>query len=272
MAVPVIVGMAAEARGNPVLQVAAGAPAGANIGNLEGKEVRLGAAGSALLAVGTMGGTTGVASSALDSYTAVGGGSALVAILLGEIGPGGIGSGLYGVLLMILVTVFIAGLMIGRTPEFLGKRVSAQQMKFIAVAILAPAVVIIGFAAAAVVIPDARDAALNPGPHGFTEILYAYASATNGNGSAFAGLAANSDWYNTTLGLAMLLGRYAVIVPVLAVAGSFAPQRVHPTTSGTLGTTSPTFVTFVLAVVVIIGGLSYLAGLALGPIAEALSH
>jgi K+-transporting ATPase ATPase A chain len=178
---------------------------------------------------------------------------------------------LYEVLLFVLVAVFIAGLVIGRTPEYLGKRVAAGQMRFVTLAILAPGLVIIGFTAAAVLVPSAQASVLNPGPHGFTEILYAYASATNGNGSAFAGLAANTDWYNTTLGVAMLLGRYAVIVPVLALAGSFVREPVRPVTSGTLDTTTPSFVTFVLAVIAIIGLLTYVTALALGPIGEALS-
>lgn len=259
--------------GNPRLagpadQTATGTQPG---GNLEGKEVRLGPGGSALLATGTMGTSAGVASSALDSYTPVGGLTALGPILLGEVSPGGVGTGLYAMLVFVLLTVFLAGLMVGRTPEYLGKKLTGPQTTLVALYLLILPLVILGFSAVSAVLPSALDSRLNPGMHGLTEIVYAFASAANGNGSAFAGLSANTDWYNTTLGLTMLAGCYLTIVPVLALAGSMARVRVEASSPATLATHGPVFVTFHLAVVLLLGGLSYLPMLVLGLVGESIT-
>jgi K+-transporting ATPase ATPase A chain len=259
--------------GNPRLagpadQTATGTQPG---GNLEGKEVRLGPGGSALLATGTMGTSAGVASSALDSYTPVGGLTALGPILLGEVSPGGVGTGLYAMLVFVLLTVFLAGLMVGRTPEYLGKKLTGQQTTLVALYLLILPLVVLGFSAVSAVLPSALDSRLNPGMHGLTEIVYAFASAANGNGSAFAGLSANTDWYNTTLGLTMLAGCYLTIVPVLALAGSMARVRVEASSPATLATHGPVFVTFHLAVVLLLGGLSYLPMLVLGLVGESIT-
>jgi K+-transporting ATPase ATPase A chain len=233
------VAIAAETGGNPRLPAVADQTATAQPGgNLEGKEVRLGPGGSALLATGTMGTSAGVASSALDSYTPIGGLTALGPILLGEISPGGVGSGLYAILVYALLAVFAGGLMVGRTSEYLGKKINGPQMTLVVLFLLVLPAVILGLSAAAVLLPGALGSRLNSGMHGLAEIVYAYASAANGNGSAFAGLAANTDWYNTTLGLAMLAGRYLTIVPVLALAGSLARARVHAHSTATLPATA----------------------------------
>ena len=191
-------------------------------------------------------------------------------MLLGEISPGGTGSGLYGMLILAVITVFVAGLMVGRTPTFLGKRIGATQMKYAAGYLLVtPAVVLLG-TAAALSVPAGRDAVLNSGPHALTEVVYAFGSAGNNNGSAFAGLSANSDFYNIALGIAMLAGRLLPIALVLGLAGSLAPQGVRPDDVGTLPTHRPQFVTMLVGVVVLVAGLTYLPALALGPIAEGL--
>ena len=270
---PIIVGAAAEADGNDRLaavgvEQAADAPEG---GNMEGKEVRLGTAASTTLAIGTMGTSAGVASSALDSYTPIGGLSALAPILLGEISPGGVGSGLYAMLIYVLLAVFIGGLMVGRTPELLGKKVGGAQIRLVVLYVLTLPVVILAGAAAAVVLPTALESRLNDGPHGFTEIFYAYASAANGNGSAFAGLNANTDWYNTTLGIAMLAGRFLLIVPVLALAGSFARAASTRRRSAPCRRAARRSAGCSSAVTLIVGGLTYLPALILGPIVEQLS-
>jgi K+-transporting ATPase ATPase A chain len=237
-------------------------------GNLEGKDIRLGADGSALMTVGTMGTTAGATDSALDSYTPVGGAGAFVGILLGEVSPGGDGGGLYSMLVFALLAVFVAGLMVGRTPEFLGKKISGAQMKLVVAYVLTIPVVTLVFGSISLVIPSGTSSILNPGFHGLSEITYAFASVTNNNGSAFAGLAANTPWYNTMLGLAMLVGRFVPIVLSLAIAGSLAGARVHARTRATLDTTGPTYVVFLLGVIVIVGGLIYLPMLILGPIGE----
>jgi K+-transporting ATPase ATPase A chain len=206
----------------------------------------------------------------LDSYTPIGGLTALGPILLGEVSPGRVGSGLYAMLIFVLLAVFIAGLMVGRTPEYLGKKLAAPQMTLVVLYLLVLPLVILGFSAASVVLPTALDSRLNPGMHGLAEVTYAFASAANGNGSAFAGLSANTDWYNTTLGLTMLAGRYLTIIPVLALAGSLARVRVQARSLATLSTSGPVFVTFHLGVVVMLGGLGYLPMLALSLIAEQL--
>ncbi|HEY5397809.1 MAG TPA: potassium-transporting ATPase subunit KdpA [Trebonia sp.] len=265
-----VIAMQAELHGNSQLpasvsQVASAVNPG---GNLEGKELRFGPSASALMTVGTMGTTAGATDSALDSYTPVGGAAAFVAILLGEISPGGDGGGLYGILVLALLSVFIAGLMVGRTPEFLGKKIRATQMKLIVAYVLAIPVVVLAFASTSLVINAGTSSILNPGLHGLTEVSYAYASVAQNNGSAFAGLAANTPWYDITLGITMLVGRFAPIVLALAIAGSLAGARTHARTRATLDTSGPTFAAFLVGVIVIVGGLIYFPMLILGPIGE----
>lgn len=236
----------------------------------EGRETRFGVPLSALFAVSTTMTSTGAVDSMHSSYSGFGGGILLLNMLLGEIAPGGTGSGLYGMLILAMITVFVAGLMVGRTPTYLGKRIGGTEMKFAAGYLLVtPAVVLLG-TAAALLVPSAREAALNTGPHALTEIVYAFGSAGNNNGSAFAGLSANTDFYNISLGIAMLLGRLLPIALVLGLAGSLARQGVRPDDSGTLPTYRPQFVTMLVAVVLLVAGLTYLPALALGPIAEGL--
>jgi potassium-transporting ATPase potassium-binding subunit len=265
-----MVSMQAELHGNHLLpssvsQIASGVNPG---GNMEGKETRFGPSGSALMTVGTMGTTAGATNSALDSYTAVGGTGAFVGILLGEISPGGDGGGLYGILVLALLSVFVAGLMVGRTPEFLGKKIRAPQMKLIVAYVLTIPVTVLTFASMSLLLHQGYSSILNPGMHGLTEVTYAYASVAQNNGSAFAGLAANTPWYNITLGLTMLVGRFAPIVLALAIAGSLAGARVHARTRATLDTAGPTFAAFLVGVIVIVGGLIYFPMLILGPIGE----
>ena len=265
-----MVSMQAEVHGNHLLpasvsQQASGINPG---GNMEGKETRFGPEGSALMTVGTMGTTAGATDSALDSYTPVGGTGAFVAILLGEISPGGDGGGLYSILVLALLAVFIAGLMVGRTPEFLGKKVRAPQMKLVLAFVLTIPVTVLILGGFSLVIAAATSSILNPGLHGLTEVTYAYASAAQNNGSAFAGLAANTPWYDTTLGVTMLIGRFIPIVLALAIAGSLAGARVHARTRATLDTAGPTFAAFLLGVIVLVGGLIYFPMLILGPIGE----
>jgi K+-transporting ATPase ATPase A chain len=239
-------------------------------GNLEGKEVRFGPDGSALTTVGTMGTTAGLTTMAVDSATPTGSGTALGSMLLGEISPGGVGTGIAGMLVYVLLAVFIAGLMVGRTPEYLGKRIGQAEIKLVAIAILVTPLTIMAGAAIATQIPTAVAAVPNPGPHGFTEIVYAYASSTTGNGSAMAGLGSNTPWYNTTLTIATLIGRFIALVVVIALAGLFARKRVQPATAGTLPTTTFTFFVTLLGTIVVIGGLAFLPALVLGPLAEIL--
>jgi K+-transporting ATPase ATPase A chain len=239
-------------------------------GNTEGKEVRFGPSGSGLYAASTTGTSTGSVNSMHDSYTPLGGAAPLVNIMLGEVSPGGVGAGLYGMLIFVLLAVFIAGLMVGRTPELLGKKIQAAEMKLVVIYILAVPLVVLGFTAASVVIPQALSSLLNPGPHGLTEMTYAFASAGNNNGSAFAGLTGNTDWFNTTLGLSMLVGRFVLIVAALAIAGSLARKQPVPPSAGTFPTDTPLFAGLILGVVVIVVGLTYFPVLALGPIVEHL--
>jgi K+-transporting ATPase ATPase A chain len=208
--------------------------------------------------------------SMLDSFTPLGGAVPLALILFGEVIFGGVGSGLYGLLAFVIVAVFIAGLMVGRTPEYLGKKVEAFEMKMASLMILIPLALVLLGAALAVSLPAARSAVLNPGPHGFSEILYAFASAGNNNGSAFAGLNANTPFYNIVLGVVMLFARYWLAVPALAIAGSLVRKKKVPTGAGTLPTHTPLFVAWLIAVVVLVGVLTFLPALALGPIAEQL--
>jgi potassium-transporting ATPase potassium-binding subunit len=237
-------------------------------GNMEGKEARFGPSGSALMTVGTMGTTAGATDSALDSYTPVGGTASFVAILLGEISPGGDGGGLYGILVLALLSVFIAGLMVGRTPEFLGKKIRAPQMKLVVAYVLVIPITVLVLGGISLVIGPGTSSILNPGMHGLTEVMYAFASVAQNNGSAFAGLSANTPWYDITLGITMLIGRFAPIVLALAVAGSLAGARVHARTRATLDTAGVTFAGFLMGVIVIVGGLIYFPMLILGPIGE----
>jgi K+-transporting ATPase ATPase A chain len=265
-----VISMQAEVHGNHLLPAHVSQVVSADNpgGNMEGKEVRFGPDGSALMTVGTMGTTAGATDSALDSYTPVGGAGAFVGILLGEVSPGGDGGGLYSMLVFALLAVFVAGLMVGRTPEFLGKKIRGSQMKLIVAYVLTIPIVTLVLGSISLVIPAGKSSILNPGFHGLSEVTYAFASAANNNGSAFAGLAANTAWYNTMLGIAMLIGRFIPIVLALAIAGSLAGARVHARTRATLDTTGPTFAVFLLGVIVIVGGLIYLPMLILGPIGE----
>jgi potassium-transporting ATPase potassium-binding subunit len=265
-----VVSMQAELHGNHLLPASVSQVTSADSpgGNMEGKELRFGPEASALMTVGTMGTTAGATDSALDSYTPVGGAGAFVAILLGEISPGGDGGGLYAILVLALLSVFIAGLMVGRTPEFMGKKIRGPQMKLVVAYVLTIPIVVLVLGSTSLVISQGTSSILNPGFHGLSEVTYAYASVTNNNGSAFAGLSANTPWYDVTLGLAMLIGRFAPIVLALAIAGSLAGARVHARTRATLDTSGPTFAVFLLGVIVIVGGLIYFPMLILGPIGE----
>ncbi|MFI6724119.1 potassium-transporting ATPase subunit KdpA [Streptomyces sp. R-74717] len=239
-------------------------------GMMEGKETRFGIWASALFAVSTTLTSCGAVNSFHDSYTPGGGGMTIFNMMLGEIAPGGTGSGLYGILILAIVAVFVAGLMVGRTPEYLGKKLRGREMKFASLYILTtPALALVG-AGLAMALPGERAAMLNPGPHGFSEVLYAFASAANNNGSAFAGLSVNTVWYNTTLGVVMLVGRFLPMVFVLALAGSLAGQQPVPVTAGTLPTHRPQFVGLLTGVILIVVGLTYFPALALGPLAEGL--
>ncbi|MGW2182887.1 potassium-transporting ATPase subunit KdpA [Streptomyces sp. NPDC001732] len=239
-------------------------------GMMEGKEQRLGIWASALFAVSTTLTSCGAVNSSHDSYTPGGGGLLIFNMLLGEIAPGGVGSGLYGIVILAVVAVFVAGLMVGRTPEYLGKKLGRREMTFASLYILTtPALVLIG-TASAMASRGARAKMLNTGEHGYAEVLYAFSSAANNNGSAFAGLTVDGTWYNTALGLAMLLGRFLPVVFVLALAGSLARQKPVPVTAGTLPTYRPQFVVLLAGVVLIVVGLTYFPALCLGPIAEGL--
>jgi K+-transporting ATPase ATPase A chain len=265
-----IISMQAEAHGNSLLPatVSQSVTASSPGGNLEGKETRFGPEGSALMTVGTMGTTAGATDSALDSYTPVGGAGAFVAILLGEISPGGDGGGIDSILVLALLSVFVAGLMVGRTPEFLGKKIRVPQMKLVVAYVLTIPVAVLVLGSMSLVLSSGTKSILNPGMHGLTEVTYAFASAANNNGSAFAGLAADTTWYNYMLGLIMLIGRFAPIMLALAIAGSLAGARVHARTRATLDTAGPTFVVLLIGVIVIVGGLIYFPMLILGPIGE----
>ncbi len=261
----------AEARGNPAFaamhidQTPSALQAG---GNMEGKEVRFGIVNSTIWATATTDASNGSVNSMHDSYTPLGGIVPLINIQLGEIIFGGVGSGLYGMLLFAILAVFIAGLMVGRTPEYLGKKIEAKEVKMAMLAILILPLSILGFTALATVLPAGLTGPANGGPHGFSEILYAYTSGTGNNGSAFAGLSANTPFYNITIGLAMLLGRFIFIVPMMAVAGSLAAKKLVPASAGTFPTERPLFVGLLTGVILIIGGLTFFPALALGPIVE----
>ncbi|MGZ3378049.1 MAG: potassium-transporting ATPase subunit KdpA, partial [Phenylobacterium sp.] len=236
--------------------------------NMEGKEVRFGAPSTATWVAFTTGASDGGVNATHDSLMPLGGAAAMFMIQLGEIVPGGVGSGLYGMVVMALIAVFVAGLMVGRTPEYLGKKIEAREVKFAMLAVLILPLSILGFAAVASVVPVALKALENSGPHGLSEILYAYSSATGNNGSAFAGLSANVPYWNSTLGIAMLLGRFGYVVPVLAMAGSIAAKPKLEPSAGTLPTHGPLFVSLLIGVILIMGGLQFFPAQALGPIVE----
>ena len=236
--------------------------------NMEGKEVRFGAPSTAVWVAATTGASDGGVNAMHDSLMPLGGGVAMFMIQLGEIVPGGVGSGLYGMLVMALIAVFVAGLMVGRTPEYLGKKIEAREVKYAMLAVLILPLSILGFSAVAAVLPEALKGLANPGAHGLSEILYAYSSATGNNGSAFAGLTANAPWWDTTLGIAMLLGRFAYMIPVLAIAGSLAAKPKLAASTGTFPTHGPLFIGLLTGVILIMGGLQFFPALALGPIVE----
>ncbi|ANJ08035.1 potassium-transporting ATPase subunit KdpA [Streptomyces parvulus] len=239
--------------------------------SMEGKELRFGVGASSIFAVATTLTSTGAVDSFHSSYTGLGGGITMLGMMLGEIAPGGTGSGLYGMLIMAVIAVFIAGLMVGRTPEYLGKKIGTREIKFAACYILITPALVLVLTAAAMALPTPGASMTNSGAHGFSEILYAYTSASNNNGSAFAGLNADTQWFNSTLGLAMLLGRFLPMVFVLALAGSLARQQPVPASAGTLRTEKPLFAGLLVGAILIITGLTYFPALALGPLAEGLA-
>jgi K+-transporting ATPase ATPase A chain len=262
----VIVCYWAEAAGNPLVHAL-----GIDGGNMEGKESRFGIALSALFAVITTAASCGAVNAMHGSFTALGGMIPLINMQLGEVIVGGVGAGLYGILMFIVVAVFVAGLMVGRTPEYLGKKIEAKEVKMAMLAILCLPLAMLIFTAIAVVLPSGVAAMGNGGPHGFSEVLYAYTSAAANNGSAFGGLSGNTPWYNVTLGIGMLMGRFLVIIPALAIAGSLAAKKTVPASAGTFPTDSPLFVGLLVGVIVIVGGLTFFPALAVGPIVEHLA-
>jgi potassium-transporting ATPase potassium-binding subunit len=258
----------AEAQGNPILTHLG---VHALQGNMEGKEVRFGQAMTALYTAITTGESNGGVNGMIGSFTGLGGLVPMFLIQLGEILPGGVGSGLYGLIVFAILAVFVAGLMVGRTPEFLGKKIEAREMKFAMLAVLILPTVILGFSAVSAMLSFAVASVGTPGPHGLSEILYAYTSAAGNNGSAMAGLNGNTAWYNTTLGISMLLGRFGYVVPVMAIAGSLAAKQKTPASAGTFPTATPLFAGLLIGVILILGGLQFFPALALGPIVEHLS-
>jgi potassium-transporting ATPase potassium-binding subunit len=262
----VIVCYWAEAHGNDAF-----AAMGLTGGNMEGKEVRFGIVASALFAVITTAASCGAVNAMHDSFTALGGMIPLINIQLGEVIIGGVGAGMYGMLLFVIISIFVAGLMVGRTPEYVGKKIEAKEVKMAMLAILVLPLMYLGWTAVAMLVPSAVAAMANPGPHGFTEVLYAYTSADGNNGSAFAGLSGNTLFYNITLAIAMLVGRFWMIIPAMAIAGALAAKKIVPPSAGTFPTTGGLFVGLVVGVIVIVGGLTFFPALALGPIVEQLA-
>ena len=261
----VLVAYWAEASGNPILSEIG---VDASPGNMEGKEVRFGIGMSALFAAATTGTSTGAVNAMHDSFTPLGGIVPLFNILLGCIAPGGDGAGLYGFLVLAIVAVFVAGLMVGRTPEYLGKKIETREMKLVMLAVLIYPMSVLGFTAASIMLKSGLDGIANQGPHGLSEVLYAFASTVGNNGSAFGGLSGNTLWYNTTLGVAMFIGRFFYVVPVMALAGSFAAKKKAQASVGTFPTHGPLFVGLLLGIIVILYLLQYFPVLALGPIVE----
>jgi K+-transporting ATPase ATPase A chain len=275
MAVLFLAGVAvtywAEAAGNPLLASGRQASLAVPGGNMEGKEVRFGTAGSALFATVTTGASCGAVNAMHDSFTPLGGMIPLVNIMLGEIVFGGVGAGLYGMIIFVVLAVFIAGLMVGRTPEYLGKKIEAFDVQMAMIAVLVVPLAILGFTGVSVVASRfGLSSLLNHGPHGLSEILYAFTSGAGNNGSAFAGLSANTPWYNVSLGVSMLVGRFAVIVPVLALAGHLGAKKRVPPSAGTFPVTTPLFAVLLVSVILIVGALTYFPALSLGPILEHL--
>jgi K+-transporting ATPase ATPase A chain len=262
----VIVCYASEAVGTSTLDML-----GLTGGNMEGKEVRFGIVGSALFAVITTAASCGAVNAMHDSFTALGGMIPLINIELGEIIVGGVGAGLYGMLLFVIISIFVAGLMVGRTPEYVGKKIEAKEVKMAMLAILVLPLMYLGWTAVATIVPSAVAATNNAGPHGFSEILYLYTSSTGNNGSAFAGISANTMFYNITGAVAMFVGRFWMIIPAMAIAGSLAAKKIVPASAGTFPTTGGLFIGLVVGVIVIVGGLTFFPALALGPIVEQLA-
>src|ERR1700723_1632218 len=256
----------AEANGTSALQAL-----GLTGGNMEGKEVRFGIIASSLFAVVTTAASCGAVNAMHDSFTALGGMIPLINIQLGEIIVGGVGSGLYGMLIFVIISIFVAGLMVGRTPEYVGKKIEAREVKMAMLAILILPLMFLGWTAVAMLVPTAVAAMNNPGPHGFTEVLYAYTSQTGNNGSAFAGLSANTPFYNLSGAAAMLVGRFWMIIPTMTIAGSLAAKKSVPASAGTFPTTGGLFVGLVVGVILIVGGLTFFPALAPGPIVEQLA-
>ncbi|MFZ0238060.1 MAG: potassium-transporting ATPase subunit KdpA [Xanthobacteraceae bacterium] len=262
----VIACYAAEAHGNDALNAL-----GLTGGNMEGKEVRFGIAASSLFAVITTDASCGAVNAMHDSFTALGGMIPLINIQLGEIIVGGVGSGMYGMLLFVIISIFVAGLMVGRTPEYVGKKIEAKEVKMAMLAILVLPLMYLGWTAVAMMVPSAVAAMNNPGPHGFTEVLYAYVSQDGNNGSAFAGISANTLFYNLSGAMAMAVGRFWMIIPTMIIAGSLASKKLVPASAGTFPTTGGLFIGLVVGVIVIVGGLTFFPALALGPIVEQLA-
>ncbi|OBQ97005.1 potassium-transporting ATPase subunit KdpA [Mesorhizobium sp. AA23] len=270
MAVLFLVGVVicywAEAAGNPLVHAL-----GIDGGNMEGKETRFGIALSALFAVITTAASCGAVNAMHDSFTALGGMIPLINMQLGEVIVGGVGAGFYGILMFVVIAVFVAGLMVGRTPEYLSKKIEAKEVKMAMLAILCLPLAMLIFTAIAVVLPSAVASMANGGPHGFTEVLYAYTSAAANNGSAFGGLTGNTPWYNITIAIGMLMGRFLVIIPALAIAGSLAAKKTVPASAGTFPTDGMLFVGLLVGVIVLVGGLTFFPSLAVGPIVEHLA-
>ncbi|RWH72531.1 potassium-transporting ATPase subunit KdpA [Mesorhizobium sp.] len=262
----VIVCYWAEAAGNPLVHAL-----GIDGGNMEGKETRFGIAASALFAVITTAASCGAVNAMHDSFTALGGMIPLINMQLGEVIVGGVGAGFYGMLMFVVIAVFVAGLMVGRTPEYLGKKIEAREVKMAMLAILSLPLAMLIFTAIAVVLPSAAASIANGGPHGFSEVLYAYTSAAANNGSAFGGLTGNTPWYNLTMAIGMLMGRFLVIIPALAIAGSLAAKKTVPASAGTFPTDGTLFVGLLVGVIIIVGGLTFFPSLAVGPIVEHLA-
>jgi K+-transporting ATPase ATPase A chain len=263
-----------EQNGNPILARLGVDQSAGNLqpgGNMEGKELRFGIVNSAIWATATASASNGSVNTMLDSFTPIGGLVPMWLIQLGEVVYGGVGSGLYGMLAFVIIAVFVAGLMIGRTPEYIGKKIEAYEMKMSSFIVLIPVMFVLIATAIAVSVPEGRQAVANPGPQGFSEILYAFSSAANNNGSAFAGIGSNTLFYNILLGLAMLFGRYWLAIPVLAIAGALAGKKRVPVTSGTLPTHTPLFIAWLITVVIIVGALSFFPALSLGPLVEHLT-
>jgi potassium-transporting ATPase potassium-binding subunit len=264
------IGSAAEHQANPA--VAAAGVTHQQAGNMEGKEVRFGDSSSALYNVTATQTSTGAVNSAMDSYTPMGGFATLTGMMLGEVTPGGTGSGLYTILLFAIITVFIGGLMVGRTPEYLGKKIQAREVKLAAFGVLVMPITVLVLAGIAVSVHAGRAGPLNAGPHGFSEILYAFTSVTNNNGSAFAGITVNTAFYNVSTTFGLLLGRFVIMVPVLALAGALAAKETVPASAGTFRTDQPMFAGLLVGVILIVGALTFFPAVSLGPIVEQLSH